>query len=114
MGLLKEPCLLVPSRQSSVASRQFDLDFQGAKSFERNLKLFNFSSVRAYAQSHRRPSLRVQIRWRRSIIAALLHVPSMLRPGGTASVHARISAPERLNRVHQSAAFPSESRPTPR
>ena len=43
MGLMKEPCLLVPSRQSSVASGQFGLDFQGFKPFERNLKLLNFS-----------------------------------------------------------------------
>jgi len=35
---MKELCLLVPSHQSSVASGQFGMDFQGAKSFERNLK----------------------------------------------------------------------------
>ena|SRR5215813_6092915 len=45
MRLVKEPCLLVPSRQSSVASGQFGLDFQGAGPFERNLKLINFSPM---------------------------------------------------------------------
>ena len=44
-GVVKEPCLLVPSRQSSVASGQFGLDFQGPKSFELNLKLLNFSPM---------------------------------------------------------------------
>src|SRR5262249_3742265 len=43
--MVKEPCLLVPSRQSSVASCQSGLDFQGAKSLERNLKLLNFSRM---------------------------------------------------------------------
>jgi len=42
---VKEPCLLVPSHQSSDASGQFGLDFQGPKSFERNLKLLNFSPM---------------------------------------------------------------------
>src|SRR5215475_4621715 len=44
-GVVKEPCLLVPSRQSSDASGQFGLDFQGPKSFELNLKLLNFSHM---------------------------------------------------------------------
>src|SRR5215475_14463251 len=44
-GVVKEPCLLVPSRQSSVVSGQFGLDFQGPKSFELNLKLLNFSPM---------------------------------------------------------------------
>src|SRR5215475_12179592 len=44
-GVVKEPCLLVPSRQSSDASGQFGLDFQVPKSFELNLKLLSFSSM---------------------------------------------------------------------
>src|SRR5215475_15310478 len=63
------------------------------------------------AQSHRRLSLRVQPRWRRPITAAPHPVSSMSHPCGTASVHAQITEPGRLNRVPQLAAFPSESRP---
>ena len=48
-GVVKEPCLLVPSHQSSDASGQFGLDFQGPISFELNLKLLIFSPMGRYA-----------------------------------------------------------------
>src|SRR5262249_47797462 len=78
------------------------------------LRLKRSPRVRADAQSHGSPAMRVQPRWRRPITDAPPPVSLMLRPCGTTSVHAQISEPGRLNRIPQLAAFPSESRPTSR